>query len=389
MLSHEHLEKYHQTLSWLEKRGCYIAAAVTRFGEPLLTEEVGTAYVAAMDDKLIFGFDRQWFDQLNTNELVGVLVHETMHVVHRHVFVVSAFHAGGDAHLYNLACDAVVNDLINHHYPEIVLPGEPVTGKRLIGKSTLGMTAEQVLRLLRTTAPLTPTLSTLDDHSVWNDRTGITAGCGGTQELIKRIIEAVERWARSDRWGNEVLGQIREFREKETSFDWESFLLKKVGSKLKQETSWVPPNRRLSAFYPKIILPTYAIQELRRVLLAIDASGSISTEILGSFVSLAQRQLKESIVETISFDVGIYPFTPCLHRTRPRGGGGTSFQAIERFALSKPHYPDAVVVFTDGQAPRPHLTHPERWIWCLSRPAPPKTLRGLGECISLPLRIVH
>jgi predicted metal-dependent peptidase len=381
-------DKYRQALLGLERRQAYIAAEVMALGRPRWVEGAGTAYVTARDNQILLGFDPAWFDRLNWMELMGVLIHEAIRVVYRHVFARPP-HDLWAAHRYNLACDAVINDLIARFYPEIPLPGQPVTGEALIGRNTWGMTVEQVLALLRDMSALRQcVLIPLDDHSFWGmDSDDNISSAAKSQELLGQLMEIVECWARDDGWGTEALGQLREAPElrREIRFNLERLLLEKIAARLKPETHWVPPGRRLAAWYPELLLPTYTLHPLRQVLLALDASGSVSAELLGVFTKLSRRRLEACQVEAISFDTEAYPFTPSDPSARPRGGGGTSFDAIEQFSRSRARYPDVVVVFTDGQAPRPTLLHPERWLWCRTRAAPSHAVQGLGERITLPL----
>lgn len=409
-------QRYRDALRWLERRHCYLAAEVMELGRPVWVESTDTAYVTILDGELVFGFNRDWFDQLNWRELITVMVHEAGHVTHRHIDARQGVPDPSRAHLYNLACDAVVNDRITAYNPQLQLPEGAVTGRRLIGRDTLGLTAEQVFALLQEALTLTVlppatsaadgsilrvaegsqpdrvtpetvwAITTLDDHSFWEceDLTN-SQRCPRRAELDQRLAEIVQRYAVGDRWGEEAAALVRAAPEQKTRFDLEGLLWRKIGWKLAVETRWVPPPRRLAAFYPEVLLPSYPPRSFRRVLLALDASGSISQEVLGVFVSLSRRRWPECQVLAVSFDTQVYPFAPAQRNACPRGGGGTSFQAVEAYALSLEHYPDLIIVFTDGQAPRPRLRHPRRWIWCLSCATPPSALRGLGECIALPL----
>jgi len=104
----DRLEKYRQALLGLERRQAYIAAEVMALGRPRWVEGASTAYVTARDNQILLGFDPDWFDRLNWMELMGVLIHEAMHVVYRHVFARPP-HDPWAAHRHNLACDAVIN----------------------------------------------------------------------------------------------------------------------------------------------------------------------------------------------------------------------------------------------------------------------------------------
>lgn len=380
-------EKYKTAMEFLERRGCYVAAAVLSLGEPHLTGDDGTAYVALLDRHLVFGFSRDWFDGLTADELAAVLLHETMHVVHRHIFYQPLLSHPFERYLYNLACDAVINDLILHHYSRMTLPDEPITGMTLLGKSTVGMTAEEVLReLCSQQPPLAVNLHTLDDHSLWEAAgEADPARQQQIEELLGQLTARIEKSAQLDSWGREAVGKLRGSVENASPVRLEPWLVRMLGSKLKLETTWTPPSRRLMTFYPDLVLPSHTTSELRRVLLAVDASGSMSDAVIGACAAVTQRRMDACSIVAISFDTQAYPFDPQQIHQGVRGGGGTSFQCIENYALSLAHYPDVIVVFTDGQAPRPRVSHPERWIWCLTETHSSQRLHGIGTQIMLPL----
>jgi hypothetical protein len=187
----------------------------------------------------------------------------------------------------------VVNDLITDYYPDIPLPGQPVTGQTLIGCTTLGMTVEQVLARLRETfTPRLPTLTTLDHHRVWEpEANAIATEQHGSAELRKQVNDLVEQCARGDRWGTAALAVARPVPERHMRYAPARLLQQKLGRRLKPEAIWVPPSRHLAAFYPKVILPHCRYGERRRVLLALDASGSTPDEWLGVFALSGDRNL--------------------------------------------------------------------------------------------------
>jgi hypothetical protein len=353
-----------------------------KLGRPRFVPGAGTAYVALWDATLVFGFDPDWFDRLSERRLSAVLVHEALHVLLGHIFSIPRGRRQG----WQLACDAVVNDLIGHYYPRLPLPRPHVNGALLIGRSTLGMTAEEVLaELPRDVEGCCGGCIPIDDHRHWRSGEG---GAGPAPLHEAQLLEAIEAIAERnrdlDRWGNEALGAVRSVRERGSGFDLEQLLLGRIARRLRLGVQWTPPPRRLAAFAGQVILPTYPEIGRLEVLLAIDASGSIADRWLGVFRRLARRSLAGCRVEAVSFDTRTYPFLPRDSGSRIHGGGGTDFQPIEALAQSRPRYPDVVIVLTDGWAPRPRLRYPERWLWCLSDPRRAVELAGLGEIILLP-----
>jgi predicted metal-dependent peptidase len=78
-------------------------------------------------------------------------------------------------------------------------------------------------------------------------------------------------------------------------------------------------------------------------------------------------------------ETAAYPLDPSDGRVR--GGGGTSFQVIEEYTAALTPYPDGVVVMTDGEAERPTVRHPERWLWLLTEHGSDAAIRGIGHIV--------
>jgi hypothetical protein len=260
-----------------------------------------------------------------------------------------------------------------------------VCGELLIGRSTVGMTAEEVLALLPPDAVARASCcAALDDHRHWGRAQGGTgAGRLCEERLFGALEEIAERNRDLDGWGTDALGAVRHVRHRTIPFDLEALLLGRIGRRMRMGVQWTPPPRRLAAFQGEVLLPNYPEIHRLEVLLAVDSSGSISDRWLGVFAQLARRPLVGCRVDAVSFDTRTYPFQPG-DASPPIGGGGTDFQPIEALAAERRRYPDVVIVLTDGWAPRPRLRHPERWIWCLSDERRAVDLAGLGEIVLLP-----
>lgn len=102
-------------------------------------------------------------------------------------------------------------------------------------------------------------------------------------------------------------------------------------------------------------------QFLTRLLVAIDVSGSISTQHLADFYSAINRLFLYGIaqIDTVQFDADLGPVEPMQQASRlisVTGRGGTNFQPIiDYFCLHKEY--DGLVILTDGQAPPPVISH--------------------------------
>ena len=386
------LKRLEEAGRWLLNRNFPTAyLMVTRLGVPAFAD-VATACVRTSGDRIWLEFDPVFWDSLRLDELVGVLAHEALHVLLRHPVGPPA---GDPMRLlcWNLACDAVVNDTLAHDYPAVRLPEGVITGQSLLGQDCHGLTAEEVLGQLLGQVRRRPTLAvvltqlrTLDCHDAWAiDAESIDRVPGRLPPELEDAIEAIVcETARRDgaavrAWGLGQGGRTRAVHERPPPIE-PTMLLRHVIMRFSSSTPiWVPPNPKLSSVYPKLMLPRWEADGNARMLFAIDASASVGDEWLSAFAAIACAGRSRARVEAVSFDTAVYPLEPsdgCI-----RGGGGTSFQVIEDYIAALTPYPDAVVVMTDGEAERPSVRHPQRWLWLLAEHGSDDAIRGIGRIV--------
>lgn len=100
----------------------------------------------------------------------------------------------------------------------------------------------------------------------------------------------------------------------------------------------------------------------RRVLVAVDASGSMRTSDL-RFIADKLGEEENLEFSFLSFDAEVAPFA--LDGGGITGGGGTSFQVVADYVDAAEEDYDAVVVVTDGYAPHITPADPDRWVWLI------------------------
>jgi len=384
--------RFDQVGRWLLNRG--FAAAylmISRLGFPRFAL-IGTASVRATEDRVIFEFDPRFWDTLRLDELVGVLAHEAMHVLLRHV-TGCRYRDPVRLRLWNFACDAVVNDTIAAAYPQIRLPGEPIRGRALVGHSCQDRSADDVLDELLDLVATDPTcaaalteLETLDCHEAWGEVGGTVTPL--SDELEQSIDAVLQRTRMSDikagsLWGDAAARMQRRVERRASPIDPAVLLHTVIARAAVSTTRWVPPNPRLTSVYPKIVLPRWDVEGRPRLLLAIDASASIDVTWLSTFAAIAVAARAKATIEMVSFDTEIYSFDPSLRAVA--GGGGTCFQVIEKHVEAMKFEPDRVVVLTDGFAARPVVRHPDRWLWLLTDDGTDRTIRGIGRTVRVRL----
>jgi len=130
------------------------------------------------------------------------------------------------------------------------------------------------------------------------------------------------------------------------------------------------------------------------ILIAVDVSGSISSESLRHFYSIIRRAFKYGVekLDVVQFDVQlgeIESFDKASLKVKKPieiiGRGGTNFQAIFDFVVTHPEY-DGLIIFTDGIAPVPtvHKGTKCKVVWvCDSKDNYEhnnKWMRSIGRC---------
>ncbi|MDO9543285.1 MAG: hypothetical protein Q7J98_13335 [Kiritimatiellia bacterium] len=386
-MTREEADRIESVVRWIRNRHGYMAAAVVRLGRIHFTESVETAGILGDGPRVHLFFNRTFFEQIRAAELAAVLVHESLHFVFRHQFRAGLIHDALDRRLFDIACEAVINDIIGMHFPNFPLPGSPIRGMTVIGRDASCLSAEQVLQLMRMKhsratdadgglAGLAGALS--DDHSVWDsqgkeepsdgDGSDSPEGAyseGWTWETDMQVEQILSTNPAGDACGTKPLGKARPAPRKRVRKDLRRYLLDVIKPSARYRTLWNRVPRKSMAVYPDVILPWYEPENrLLHVLIAVDASGSIPADFLARAVSVARQKIPGSRITLISFDTKAYEFTP--NQPSVRGGGGTRVQTVEEYAIDVCNrYPDVVILFSDGFTPSPRPSHPDRWIWIL------------------------
>jgi hypothetical protein len=175
-------------------------------------------------------------------------------------------------------------------------------------------------------------------------------------------------------WGDLGLGALRGETVKTRRVEWWSrWLRQTIGSKTKQGAKLIYPRKRAS------VLATFGYdspmlhrgpEKTKRVIRAIDTSGSMSEDFLKRFFEVTGKTTGVEWVD-LSFDAVVMPY---VAGERVYGGGGTSFGVVQDYVEGNlgvngskfsGHY-DAVIMVTDGYAPEITPKDPKKWIWLVT-----------------------
>ncbi len=202
-------------------------------------------------------------------------------------------------------------------------------------------------------------------------------GVSAAKEELLDLAKATE--GASDRastiWGTLGLGALRGETVKTRKVEWwQRWLRRVLGSRLTEGGRLIYPRKRAGILHNLGFdspLLHRGPERQKQIVVAIDASGSMSDEVITKISKLV-GSIRNTNAHWLWFDATIGPFKP----GEPiRGGGGTSFQPIADYVEGNlaldgkkfGHKVDAVVVVTDGYAPAISPSDPSKWIWLVTQ----------------------
>lgn len=188
------------------------------------------------------------------------------------------------------------------------------------------------------------------------------------QEMSDTINLQIQKAEQTNRWGS-VSGDCKEFilASLQIPMDYRRILSQFRTSIISKDRhlTRMKPNRRSgfdymgSKFEPKT-----------KLLVAVDVSGSISSEDLQKFFSIVNRFFAHGVesIQVIAFDTEIkqeYLLKKAKRKVEVIGRGGTNFQCVIDYYEEHNEY-DGLIIYTDGYAPTPKVHTNRRVLWVLT-----------------------
>ncbi|QOE32464.1 putative metallopeptidase [Klebsiella phage Muenster] len=322
-----------------------------------------------------------------TNEnIIAVICHEILHCAYDH-FLRRGMR---DPSRFNRAADYAINQIIDRDGIGKLPDG------CLLDKKFENMTAEEIYLLLEeeeqqqgkgqqqkqqgggsgdgqgksrgTMGDLangsSPKGSTIDQHDVPQD------GENGSDEETRKgymddFKQAMMNAARAGGTPAEIARMIKNF--KEPKIDWRSKLQRTLRSWLKSDATYQTPSRRSwstgfganGSFYGSPIYPGMKPDEDIDIAIALDASGSISEDMLRDFIGEVlgiTKQFKQFKIRIMTFDTQVYTVKDYKTGEEKKileypiyGGGGTDFDAVWEHMKQDNYVPKQLIMFTDGE----------------------------------------
>jgi predicted metal-dependent peptidase len=127
-----------------------------------------------------------------------------------------------------------------------------------------------------------------------------------------------------------------------------------------------------------VILPAIIGKKMKHLVIAMDTSGSVHGPLLDAFMSELNKVIVDTCPERVDIlywdtevdgnETYTLNMSDIVHKTKPRGGGGTNPDCIPVFMAKHKLKPDALVVLTDGYM----HSNPPGWasltaptLWCV------------------------
>ena len=347
-------------------------------------------------------YGREFVDSLTDKELAFLVMHENMHKCYRHLTIWKALD-DIDRNITNAACDFVINVQLYDMDPEekfIAFPRSKATGERegLFDEQYRGMDTKQVFDILlkkkkekggqrgrkvKGDGTNRQPVDMFDDEDgdVGFDNHDWDGAKQLSEEDKKQLDREVEQAIRqggiyAGKFGGNTPREIGELLNPKV--DWKEVLKRFARSNIRDRDSisWRKAHRNF--LWQDIILPSILGKRVKSLLLGMDTSGSVEGQLLTEFLSEMNALVKSVGIDRLDivyWDAEIQAheiFTggvkDIVHRTNPKGGGGTNPDVVVDLIVEKQLKPDAIIMLSDGYM----HTNKEKWavitkptLWCI------------------------
>jgi predicted metal-dependent peptidase len=318
----------------------------------------------AATDGRNFYYNTRFIEMLRPKEIEFLFGHEVLHCVYDHF----GRRGDRDPQLWNIANDYCVNgDLVKHNV------GEKITSVPcLYDRKYDGMSSEEVYDALYENAEKID-IGKLLDQMIDEHLDGEGDGDGDQegegkgrprlsaeekQAIKDEIKEAMLAAAATvDGAGNLPAGVKRLIQQlTEPQMNWRELLRMNLESTIKADYTWMRASRK--GWHMDAVMPGQKPDEMIDVAVMLDASGSISPDMLRDFLSEIQG-IMDSFpsykIHVVTFDTQCY--NPAQYDSdnldsmldyEVSGGGGTDFDCIFTYLKEEEITPRRLIVFTDG-----------------------------------------
>lgn len=306
---------------------------------------------AAVDGRRMW-YNPKFIESLDKDENMFLVGHEVLHCVFNHL----CRRFDRDPKLYNMAADYVIN-------ATLVEAGFKMPKIGLYDEKFLNWTTEDVYDyLIKNNVQAKPTLDVhAGDPGYPGDEEGEGEGKG-------EGISDEERKKMEDEWKDAIIQAAQQAGDlpagiqrlikdvTEPQMDWKQILQMHLQSLVRTDYTFMRPNKR--TFGMGITMPSMDMDDMVKVCVAVDTSGSVTEEMLRDFLSEIKGVMDAFSgyeIHIACFDTEVYNYQ-CftseddLMTYEIKGGGGTDFMAWWRWAEEQDWLSEVkkCLFFTDG-----------------------------------------
>lgn len=342
-----------------------------------ITDKVDTACVSLQKDKMNIDLlvNPKYWDKLSNNLRLGLIKHEMLHVAYFHLFLVPKYE---DKELFNIAADLCVNQYIEPSqvgdnwitfktFPDMSFKDKQSTDYyyNVLEQNKDNPKLKSLLEHLKSGKP------SICSHKGWKDIEEVPEEM---RELAKKQLE----YQMKDIFDNilnknigllpaHLSGIIDKFgKMKPPILDWKQAVRRFATSSNKIKFKLA--KNKLNKRYEGADFPGSLIKRKRKLLVAIDTSGSVSSNELKDFLTQIHYIWKaDTEIDIIQCDAKIHNIAKYNGKTinfKVYGRGGTSFNEPIEY-LNKNQY-NGLIYFTDGEG-RCDIKTLKPLLWVISR----------------------
>jgi predicted metal-dependent peptidase len=356
---------------------------------------IPTACVSLQGINQSLEINPEYWNSLPELQRIGLLKHELLHIMFHHFLLDTTMYP--DAKLRNIAADIEINQFIDEQnkskewlgltsVPNLVLPEKAGTRVYYDMIKDKASTCPQVQEWLDGLGDDSDEFA--DGHGMWGDPNMDEA----TKKLIgKQLEHQVKEIAEHlDKKGSNFRGTLPGtlvewidslFELPVPVTDWKSYFKRFISSSDKVVTK--KSRNKYNKRFPGN--PALKIKHKKNILVAIDTSGSVSSdnlvEFLGQLLHIHKTGHEVTVMECDAKITNIFKYKGDKE-IAITGRGGTDFQpAIDYFNQHIQTY-NTLVFFTDGYAPAP--TPPKRpMLWVMTKDGETKTTKFPGKVVHM------
>lgn len=305
-------------------------------------------YPTAATDGLTIYLNPEFIEPLNTSQLIGLLLHELMHVVYDHMNRAVATKL--NTVIWNVAGDYLING-------ELDKLGYQLPPKGLIDHQYDNLGTKAIYDILIQDAEEKDFEGVMLDleFDIPEDMTEQERN----ESILTNVVKAVTQ-AKLDNDFSSIPGHIARRVEEIINpiLPWHVILQNYMSSYKKEDYTWSRPNRR---YLPDMYLPSMRSASLDQITVAIDVSGSISQQDLDAFIAEIRYIfdiLTPKVLRILAFDTEIrndntYTEGDTVDNLEFTGGGGTYITPIIEKIIDDA--PEIAIICSDGEFSMPYL----------------------------------